>query len=174
MIEIIRALAATDDRGVLFKSGSPQWLDQQGLSIKIKDHYISTSRLDVFRGLHCQVGKAKGRKIVQCIQGSILDVILDLRLESHTYGECVTRRLSSNDQEAIIVPEMCAHGFLSLEDKSIVSCATEHLYAPERELCVNLHSLNIELPTTNPILSEKDKNGYSLKELLSSAKIILP
>ena len=173
MFEIIRALAESDDRGVLFKSSSPQWLAQQGLKITIKDHYISASRLDVFRGLHCQIGEAQGRKIVQCIQGSILDVTLDLRLGSLTYGKCVTRKLSTNDKEAIVIPEMCAHGFLCLEDNSIVSCATEHPYVPEREICVSLHSLNIELPTPRPILSEKDKNGYALDELLASVDTLL-
>ena len=61
-----------------------------------------------FRGFHYQVGEAKGRKILQCIQGSILDVTLDLRPGSLAYDEYITHMLSEEDQAAIVIPELCA------------------------------------------------------------------
>lgn len=160
-------LSAKDHRGALHKATSPQWLASQGLTIQIRDHYISISKQHVLRGIHAQTGTACGRKIVHCVEGAILDVIIDLRKESPSYGTYCTIEISCNDNLGIVVPERCAHGFLSLQDQTIVSCATEHPYAPESELCIRWDSIDFDWPVSDPILSDKDAHGTPLESLLS-------
>ena len=125
----------------------------------------SYSKKNVIRGLHLQRKKSQG-KYISVIKGKIFDVALDLRKNSKTFGlfhKCI---LSSKNSKSLFVPPGFAHGFQALEDENFVvySCTQYRDSLSETSIKYNDKNLKIPWPSKDPIISEKDKNGLSLKE----------
>lgn len=133
----------------------------------VQDNF-SVSNKNVIRGLHIQTKNPQG-KLVSCVSGRILDIALDLRKDSDEYGKAYTFELYGNRQ--LYIPEGFAHGFLSKEDNTCVfyKCTTE--YDSKSEVIINPfdESLSIDwgVNIDDCILSDKDKNGISLKDYLT-------
>jgi dTDP-4-dehydrorhamnose 3,5-epimerase len=121
----------------------------------------SMSAKGVLRGLHFQAPPFDQGKLVQVIKGSVLDVALDIRKNSPTYGKHFKVILSEKDKNQFWVPPGFAHGFCSLEDNTIFSYKCTNYYSPSHEMSIlwNDPTLNIDWQIVNPIISEKDKNG---------------
>lgn len=133
---------------------------------------LSFSRKGVLRGLHLQLPPFQQGKIVTVIHGKVLDVVVDLRKSSSTFGKVYTTVLSSEDHKLLLIPEGFAHGFSALEDSHFFyKCSS--VYSPQHETGVrwNDPSLKIDWQLTNPILSEKDKCLPTLDELLIKSVI---
>lgn len=132
-----------------------------------QDNY-SFSRKGVIRGLHFQIGGAAQGKLVRVLNGSILDVAVDLRPESHSFRKHVAVKLSSENHNALWIPPGFAHGFQALED-SIVQYKVTTEYAPGSESGIiwNDPDLAIDWPIKDPILSEKDTKWSKMKEITS-------
>jgi dTDP-4-dehydrorhamnose 3,5-epimerase len=125
----------------------------------------SYSKKNVIRGLHIQTHKTQA-KYLTVLKGSILDVAVDLRKNSRTFGKYFSITLSTNNYCSIYIPDGFAHGFCTLEDENIIfySCTNYQHKKSELGILWNDKDLKINWPIKNPILSEKDKNNLSLKE----------
>ena len=126
---------------------------------------VSVSHQNVLRGLHYQTGKNAQAKIISVLNGKILDVIVDLRQSSETYGKSQQRVMSANDRGMLFVPSGYAHGFLALEENTTIIYFVDADYDPahEQSLHWNDGDLDINWNIANPICSSKDQNAKSFR-----------
>ncbi|HHC80296.1 MAG TPA: dTDP-4-dehydrorhamnose 3,5-epimerase [Flavobacteriia bacterium] len=157
---IITPVVFTDNRGYFLESYHKQKLASQLNADFVQDNE-SQSQKGVLRGLHFQKPPYSQGKLVRVITGSVLDVAVDLRKGSTTYGKHFKHILSSENKTQLYVPEGFAHGFLVLEDRTIFSYKCTGYYHKEAEcsLLWNDSTLNIDWEIENPIISDKDKNA---------------
>lgn len=156
-----------DRRGFFLESWNKKHFNNlMKLKISFVQDNISCSTKGVLRGLHYQLIKPQG-KLINVIHGEILDVVVDLRKFSPTFGKHLKINLSSENFKQIWVPPGCAHGFLVLSQMAIFSYKVSEYYSPKNEYCINWNDpdLNIDwqLNGSFPIISEKDLNGMSFK-----------
>ena len=157
----------TDDRGSFYESfNSKEFKEKTGVSLDFVQDNHAVSKQNVLRGLHYQYQKPQG-KLVRCIQGKILDVAVDLRKASSTFGQYVAVELSDENRLQLWVPPGFVHGVLTLSESSICSYKITAYQNPGDEYCLawNDPAVNIFWPITNPILSEKDSRGLGLLEI---------
>lgn len=156
-----------DERGYLLETYDQAVFKAAGIDSKFVLDFYSKSRADVLRGLHVQVAPAAQAKLVHIIDGAVYDVVVDVRPESDRFGEYVTRRLSGDCKELLYVPEGFAHGYLVLQDETIVHYKGSHAYDPDHIRGVQWDDpeLGIEWPIDDePILSEQDRDWPTLSE----------
>jgi dTDP-4-dehydrorhamnose 3,5-epimerase len=143
--------------------------NELGYSLNFVQDNQSVSHKYVLRGLHFQNGAYSQAKIVRVVQGRILDVIVDLRTNSATFGEHLTLELSNEKSVMLFLPKGIAHGFLALEDNTIFTYKCDEYYHPESEggIIYNDPDLGIDwgISAPNLILSEKDLQLPRFKEL---------
>lgn len=156
-----------DDRGSFIKSFHLPSLQEHGLEFALKESYFSYSHKDVIRGMHFQLPPHDHEKIVFCLQGEILDVVVDLRKNSSTYGSFVSAELSESNHKALLIPKGCAHGFLSLEDKSITYYLVSSAYHKESDTGILYNSFGMNWPVNNPVISGRDLSFEALKDFKS-------
>lgn len=164
---LITAFSHADERGEFVKFYNAEAYDKNELDFQIKEIYYSSSKKNVFRGFHFQTPPADHTKIVNCFTGSIVDFVLDIRVESPSYGRCIALDLSAKNKHAVYIPKGCAHGFLSLEDDTIVTYLQETVYASDSDSGILWSSVDIPYEITNPILSERDQEFPSLHQFKS-------
>ena len=156
-----------DSRGSFFEL----WKDESYLSYGIPRHFrqdnVSTSEKGVLRGLHFQSPNSQG-KLVSVLSGSVFDVVVDTRLGSPTFGQSMSFVLSSANKRQLYVPEGMAHGFCVTSDSATFFYKCTDTYHPESEytLAWNDPELNIKWPLQQVYLSNKDKLGKTLSELM--------
>jgi dTDP-4-dehydrorhamnose 3,5-epimerase len=129
---------------------------------------MSYSTKNVIRGLHIQIKKSQA-KIITVTHGKILDIAVDLRKKSKTFGKYIAVKISHKDDFSFYIPEGFAHGFLCLSKECTVNykCSQYRNELSERTLAWNDKDVNVNWPIKKPILSDKDKNlGLSLKNFL--------
>jgi dTDP-4-dehydrorhamnose 3,5-epimerase len=150
----------SDNRGCFYEKYHKEI--QNNLKIEWKQENFSISKKNVLRGLHYQL-KSPQEKLVHCIYGEILDVIVDIRVDSKTYGKHFKYFL--NQENILFVPSGFAHGFLSLKENTIVEYKCSNYYMPNDQYTIlwNDKNLNIDWGVNNPILSEKDSNGFTFE-----------
>ena len=151
-----------DIRGDFLKIYNLNELGKYNINFIPHEFYISTSSLNVIRGMHYQVSKFSHDKLVSCFKGKVLDVIVDVRKNSKYYNKPVSCILSSDSPQAIFIGKGYAHGFLSLKKNSRMSYLTSTVYDPSSDCGVLWSSINFNWPIENPILSERDKLHPSL------------
>lgn len=136
--------------------------DKTGLEIDFVQDNQSTSQRGVLRGLHMQKGILSQAKLVIVVKGSVLDVIVDVRKDSPTYGKHFSIELSEANYKQLFVPRGFLHGFVTLEDGTIFSYKCDNAYNKEAELGVTYNdkdlNINWKIPSVDIILSEKDAN----------------
>jgi dTDP-4-dehydrorhamnose 3,5-epimerase len=171
LVQIIPAVYS-DHRGQFvefFKSS--KFRDLTGGTDYLQDN-ISFSKKNVLRGLHLQMAPAQQAKIVTVITGKVLDVVVDLRSGSSTFGQTYQAELSSELRNQLIIPAGFAHGFSTLEDAHFLyKCSQEYDPACETGIIWNDTDLNINWQVSEPILSDKDKQLPTLRELLGKSVI---
>lgn len=158
---IMESTVYTDDRGCFFESFNARRFNEAlGQDVNFVQDNISVSRNGVLRGLHYQTGEYAQAKLIQVIKGSVLDVVVDLREESATFGQHFKFRISEGNRDSIFIPKGMAHGFLALTEEVIFSYKCDAYYHPQAEAGIKYNDpfLNIdwEMPETEIILSEKD------------------
>ena len=159
-----------DERGYFFESfNSKLFAEKTGLLITFVQDNESKSQKNVLRGLHFQNPPFAQGKLVRVIKGSVLDVAVDIRRESPTYGIYFKQVLSEQNKTMMYIPEGFAHGFVTLENDTIFSYKCTSYYNKESEECLvwNDKILNINWDVENPILSEKDKLGQNFSSFVS-------
>ena len=147
-----------DDRGYFMESFQLERYREKGLSSDFVQDNESQSAKYVLRGLHFQKTPFAQAKLIRVISGAVFDVAVDIRKNSPTYGNYVSAILSSENKQQLFIPEGFAHGFLSLDDNTIVNYKCTAYYNKESEgtLLWNDMKLNIEWPFENVKISEKD------------------
>ncbi|OUS01638.1 dTDP-4-dehydrorhamnose 3,5-epimerase [Flavobacteriales bacterium 33_180_T64] len=161
-----------DERGYFFESFNKKTFEKlTGLSIDFVQDNQSQSSKGVLRGLHFQTGSFAQAKLVRVIEGSVLDVCVDLRPKSSSFGNSFSIVLDAVDKKQLFVPRGFAHGFLVLEEDTIFSYKCDNYYNKEAEggLIFNDKDLNINwgFPEINKELSSKDKELPTLSEYLN-------
>ena len=160
-----------DDRGSFFESYKKNDFEKAiGQSIDFVQDNHSVSNKGVLRGLHFQTGDFVQAKLLRVVKGSVLDVCVDIRPNSETFGKHFSIVLDSIDHKQLFIPRGFAHGFLVLEDDTIFNYKCDNYYSKNHEsgLLYNDTSINIDwtFPMNNIILSEKDKALPTFESLL--------
>jgi dTDP-4-dehydrorhamnose 3,5-epimerase len=145
-------------------------------SISFTQGNVSISSEGVLRGIHYSIAEIGQSKWVTCLSGKIEDFIIDLRLNSPTFKQYLQITLSGLDGQAIFIPQGFGHAFVSMEENSIVSYLVSSDFDPNFEQAINPmdQDINVRWPTKNLILSEKDKNAYSLLEMVEMKLLPMP
>lgn len=154
----------SDTRGGFTKFLQSSVISQCWESFVVKEIYYSCSVAGVLRGMHFQRPPAEHNKLVHCLSGRALDVVVDLR--NAGFGKIFTREMSGNRPEAILVPKGCAHGFLALEDNTVMLYAQDTEYTAKLDDGVRYDSFGFNWPFIGtPVLSERDKAFSNLNDL---------
>lgn len=172
-VKLIELRTFSDERGYFlegFRAQSYQGLPGQNGPF-VQDNF-SHSKRGVLRGLHFQNPNGQG-KLVRAVQGSIYDVTVDVRVGSPTFGQWQALTLSDEQPRQLWIPPGYAHGFLVLSNQALVEYKCTAYYAPQSEACLrwNDPNLGIDWPCDAPVLSDKDRNGRTLKELLEAGRL---
>tara|TARA_R110002050_G_scaffold104139_1_gene213497 strand:+ start:622 stop:1161 length:540 start_codon:yes stop_codon:yes gene_type:complete len=167
---IIEPTIFDDGRGSFFESFNLKKFEEKtGLKINFVQDNQSISQRGVLRGLHLQKGKFAQAKLVRVIKGRVLDVAVDFRKDSPTFGKHFSIELSGENNKQLFVPRGFLHGFSTLEDNTIFSYKCDNYYhkASESGIMYNDKTLNIDwkLNVDEILLSEKDKELYQLENL---------
>tara|TARA_B100002052_G_scaffold275402_1_gene279260 strand:+ start:234 stop:782 length:549 start_codon:yes stop_codon:yes gene_type:complete len=162
-----------DYRGYFFESFKYSVFEEIGLKLEfVQDNEVYSSYSGIIRGLHYQLGKPQG-KLVHVVKGAIKDVVIDIRIGSPDFGKSIMIYLDSQSHNMIYVPEGFAHGYLALEDDTIVQYKCTDYYDPNSEYGIvwDDKDLKINWDVSNPVLSEKDRNHPRLKNQNNLPKI---
>lgn len=155
-----------DERGFFFESYNQQSMAEIGITERfVQDNHSSSSR-NVLRGLHYQVKNPQG-KLVRVVEGEILDVAVDLRRRSPTFGRSEAVRLSGDNKRMLWIPVGFAHGFLVLTERAQVLYKATDFYSPEHERTVAWNDPDLKIRwdlNAEPIVSPKDQRGVSFRE----------
>jgi dTDP-4-dehydrorhamnose 3,5-epimerase len=157
-----------DNRGLVYEN-----LSSKFSKIQYKVDIVSYSKFNVLRGLHFQTNSQQS-KFLSVLSGKILDICVDLRKNSKTFGKFYKIILSKKNQKSIFIPKGFAHGFCVLSQNTIVYYKASHLRNPKEEHCIkwNDRELNISWPKKKFILSKKDKNGMSFDKFKKIIKYL--
>lgn len=155
-----------DDRGFFFESWSRERYAAAGIGPDFVQDNLSYSCRGTLRGLHLQNPHGQG-KLVQVLQGEVLDVAVDVRLGSPTFGKWVGELLSAKNRKQLYIPAGLAHGFYVTSETALFSYKCTDGYHPECELCLAYDDadVGIKWPPGERLLSAKDSQGLSLSEL---------
>lgn len=158
-----------DSRGYFFESYSQKKFDEQVRPIRFVQDNESKSKYGVLRGLHYQKGKCAQSKLVRVIKGRVLDVAVDIRKGSPTFGKYVAVELTEDNHRQLFVPRGFAHGFSVLSEEVIFQYKCDNLYAPESEGAIAWNDPDIgidwQLPADDVLLSVKDAVHPMLKDV---------
>jgi len=149
-----------DHRGVFIKTFSEHAFRELGLSTNFKEATYSISKKGVIRGCHYQQYPYGHAKLVNVVEGEILDVIVGIggKMNTRNRGKIFSIILSKQNNRSLYIPDGYAHGFLCLSDYAIVSYQTTSVYNVENDTGVRYDSFGFNWPIENPVLSEKDRN----------------
>ncbi len=158
-----------DDRGYFLESWNKEELNNKGFKFNFVQDNQSYSQKNILRGIHFQLPPFDQGKLVRVVQGSAIDVAVDLRKKSPTYGKHHKVLLSDKKQNMFWIPNGFGHGFISLQNNTLFLYKCTNYYDKKSECSIiwNDPSLNINWGISNPILSEKDLQGISFKEFNS-------
>lgn len=167
---IIHPKIFRDGRGYFYESWNAKVFREAGITIEFIQDNQSLSQKDVLRGLHFQSPPFAQAKLVRVIAGAVLDVAVDLRKNSPTYGKHFSIELNEENKTMFFIPQGFAHGFATLADNTLFSYKVGGGYynkESDNTLLWNDPALNIDWKVSNPILSEKDLVGKKLADLSS-------
>lgn len=158
---IIEPRVFGDDRGYFFESYQKERYEAVGIKASFIQDNEAYSTYGVVRGLHYQLGPYAQAKLVRVIKGKVLDVAVDLRKGSSTFGQWEAVELSDENKRQFFVPRGFAHGYAVISDEAIFAYKCDNAYSPENERGLNLNDANLNIdwgiPLNKQIVSAKDK-----------------
>ncbi len=167
-VVIIEPTLFGDSRGYFFESYSQKEFNKQVRPIKFVQDNESKSKYGVVRGLHFQKGKDAQSKLVRVVNGRVLDVAVDIRKGSPTFGKYVAVELTEDNHRQLFIPRGFAHGFAVLSETAIFQYKCDNFYAPQSEGAIAWNDSEIgidwQLPIEDILLSAKDSNHPMLKD----------
>jgi len=166
---ILQPKVYRDDRGYFLESFRLDLLSVLGIDTNFVQDNESKSQKGVFRGLHFQNPPHAQGKLVRAVKGAVLDVAVDIRRGSSTYGKSMSVELNEENKTMLWIPSGFAHGFLTLLDETIFQYKCTNYYNKESEGSIlwNDPDLNIDWPISSPVVSEKDEDAPYFKDLKS-------
>lgn len=177
-VVIIEPRIFEDSRGYFFESFSQREFDEKVCKIKFVQDNESKSVYGVMRGLHFQRPPFTQSKLVRCVKGAVLDVAVDIRKGSPTYGQHVAVELTEDNHRQFFIPKGFAHGFTVLSEIAVFQYKCDEFYHPEADggICILDDSLGIDwrIPTCKAFLSDKDTKQPFLKDIDSPFDINTP
>ena len=164
---IIEPDVFSDDRGFFFESFSKMRYEEIGINYDFVQDNFSKSKKGTIRGLHYQIGDKAQGKLCQVIEGKVLDVAVDIRFNSPTFGKYFSLVLDSQKKLQLWIPPGFAHGFSVLSEEAIFSykCTNYYSKTHERAILFNDPDLNIDWKTSNQVVSEKDLEASPFKNI---------
>ncbi len=166
---VIKPRVFSDARGFFFETYNEERYREAGITQQFVQDNISKSSYGVVRGLHFQKPPYSQAKLVQVIEGAVLDVAVDLRSDSATYGQWHAVELTAENHLQFLIPRGFAHGFAVLSETAIFTYKCDNLYHPESEggIVYNDPTLNIDwgIPADKALISEKDTKHPLFKDL---------
>jgi dTDP-4-dehydrorhamnose 3,5-epimerase len=168
---IIEPRVFTDERGYFVETYKQEEFESVIGKVGFVQDNESKSSFGVLRGMHYQEGDAAQAKLVRVMQGRVWDVAVDIRKDSPTFGHYLALELSSENKRQFFISRGFAHGFLVLSETAVFSYKVDNKYSPASERTLNCLDPDIAihwpLDKTQLLLSEKDKNGKYLKEIIT-------
>lgn len=166
---IVKPKIFEDSRGYFFESFNQKLIKDAGISETFVQDNQSLSQKDVLRGLHFQKPPHAQGKLVRVITGAVLDVVVDLRKNSATYGKYFSVELTEQNKTMFWIPVGFAHGFLTLQDNTIFHYKCTNYYNKDSEASIlwDDKDININWNVETPLLSEKDVAGVALRGFIS-------
>ena len=165
--KILTLPSSMDARGTFVKTFHDTNLKAVGIDFILRESYFSLSKKDVIRGMHFQTPPHQHSKFVFCPQGAIMDVIVDLRKDSPTYGQYYAQVLSAENHLAYYIPEGFAHGFKSLTDDAITYYLVSSEYSQPNDTGIRYDSIGYDWGVKEPIISARDLSFIGLREFES-------
>lgn len=164
---IIQPKVFEDERGYFFESFNSKNFFDKNLNLNFVQDNISRSKKGTIRGLHYQTGEFAQGKLCQAVYGKVLDVAIDIRFNSPTFGKYFSIELSEENHKQIYIPPGFAHGFSVLSDEAIFQykCTNYYNKESERSIIYNDPDLNIDWKVDKPIVSEKDLTAKKFNQI---------
>lgn len=166
-VKLLKLFNAKDQRGLFVKPFQQSDLKKNDIDFTIKESIYSISNQHVFRGMHFHHPPYDHAKIVFCTQGSILDIVLDLRKNEPTYGEFVQYILSDKNMNAIYIPKGFAHGFLSLENNTTAFYFIDGEYHANADDGILYNSFGHHFDLEDIIISDRDLSFQTFNKFIS-------
>ena len=171
---IVEPKIFNDERGYFFESYNEAEFHKNGITNKFVQDNQSKSSYGVIRGLHCQLGEHSQAKLVRVLEGKVLDVAVDIRKGSKTFGKHVAVELSAENQRQLFIPRDFLHGFSVLSDTAIFAYKCDNLYCKESEFGIRYDDPEIgvdwKVPSDKVITSAKDNLAHNLSDILAIYK----
>ena len=167
VVKVIELPRYDDERGSFIKCYDEASFMQAGIATCFKESYFSISDKNVIRGMHFQVPPADHEKLVCVTLGAVKDVILDIRKDSPTYGQTKDIVLSAENHLALYIPRGFAHGFMSLEDHTIMNYLVATVHSPQHDKAIRWDSIEYDWQNASPIISKRDKEAPILSDFKS-------
>lgn len=156
-----------DDRGYFVKIFHVGFFEEHGFATYFKEQYFSMSKKGTLRGMHFQTPPLDHDKLVYCISGRVMDVVVDLRKSSSTYGMAIKIDLSESRSNAIYIPRGMAHGFYVLSPQAVLVYNVTTTYSQDHDRGIHWKSIQIDWPDLNPVVSERDASHQPLNEFIT-------
>ena len=172
-IVIIEPQVFGDSRGYFMETYQKEKYAAAGIDVTFVQDNESMSRYGVVRGLHYQAEPFAQAKLIRVVSGRVLDVVVDIRKDSPTFGKVFTLELSSENKLQLFLPHGIAHGFAVLSETAVFTYKCDNFYAPqyERTILFDDPSLAIDwkIPVANRIISDKDKKGVAFNLIMHNS-----
>jgi dTDP-4-dehydrorhamnose 3,5-epimerase len=171
---IVKPQIFKDKRGYFTETYNEEAFINGGIPNRFIQDNQSKSSYGVVRGLHCQLGKYSQAKLVRVLQGTVLDVAVDVRPGSETFGQYVAVKLSARNKLQLFIPRYFLHGFIVLSKTAIFAYKVDNIYAPQAEFGIRYDdpeiNVNWGIPKDKIITSKKDTSAHTLQDLLRLQK----
>ncbi|MBR2923272.1 MAG: dTDP-4-dehydrorhamnose 3,5-epimerase [Alphaproteobacteria bacterium] len=168
-VVIVEPKVFEDNRGYFFESYNETEFNNNGITAKFVQDNQSKSSYGVIRGLHCQLGEHAQAKLVRVLKGKVLDVAVDARKNSSTYGKHVAVELSDENKRQLFIPRGFLHGFSVLSEEAVFAYKCDNTYCKEAEFGIRYDDEDIgvdwKIPADKVITSEKDRLANKLKDM---------
>ena len=169
-VVIVEPRVFEDARGYFFESYNEEEFVKNGITNKFVQDNQSKSSYGVIRGLHCQLGEHAQAKLVCVLEGKVLDIAVDVRRNSPTFGKHVAVELSAENKRQLFIPRGFLHGFSVLSDTAVFAYKCDNLYCKDSEFGIRYDDPEIgidwKIPLDKVITSEKDNLAHKLKDIL--------
>jgi len=153
-----------DERGIFIKTYNEAAFKKFGITVELRESFYSISKRDVIRGMHFQLPPHDYAKLIYVTSGEVIDVVLDIRKNSPTYGEHVSVFLSSGNARQIYIPQGFAHGFAVVSNSATVTYLQTAIHAPEHDTGIRWDSFGMDWNIKDPVLSRRDRALPALEE----------
>ena len=165
---IINNFNVNDERGIFVKTFNKNVFNELNLNFEIRESYYSISKKNVIRGMHFQLPPHDHDKLVFVPKGAIIDVVVDVRKKSPTFGKYISVELSELNKKSIIIPKGLAHGFKSLFDETITVYNVSSEYDPQSDYGIHYNSFGFDWQSKHPIVSLRDSSFAGINNFLKN------